>query len=121
MTKHILIVLAFSLFANYAGAQQAAKVHGVSLFTWAKRVGEDRYESPRSWDKTYDVFYDRYKRSKKVKIHDTVNLPSVRFAHFESLDPKTPWMGINVYEYRGKVRVYVIKRRTKASPAPTKN
>lgn len=115
MNKHIAIFLflAFacaSLFSAPLHAQRAPKVHGLSLMSWAKKVGDDRYESPRSFSKTYDVFYDRYKRSKRVKVHKVVNLPNVKFGHFESLNPKTTWSGFNVYEYKGKVRIYVIAR-----------
>jgi hypothetical protein len=109
-------VLALAVAAP-ADAQQIPSAHGLQLLPWASKIEEGRYKSPRSFEKTLKFFRDRYKRSSKVKIHPIVNLPGVKYIHFQSLNRKTRWSGFNLYEIDGKgVRLYVIKRWV---PPPT--
>lgn len=67
-----------------------------------------RYESPRSYDDTIE-YYERYFRGDHHRRwRHIVNLPTVRAQHIENKKQQSGWSGINVYEHRGKVRIFVI-------------
>lgn len=67
-----------------------------------------RYESPRSFDDTVK-YYERYFRGdRQRRWRHIVNLPTVRAQHVENKKQESGWLGINIYEHRGKVRIYVI-------------
>ena len=117
----IALMLAALSVATPAMAQKVPRPLGVELLPWASRVEENRYKSPRDWDKTLKVFRDRWRRSRSVKIHPIVNLPTVKYVHYESLNAKTRWSGINVYQVGNKgVRITVLPRlstpETKRAP-----
>lgn len=70
-----------------------------------------RYRSRRSFDETLD-FYDRtFKRTNGLIWHNIINLPGIRAKNIECRK-KTNWEGINIYELKGEVRIYVIPRET---------
>jgi hypothetical protein len=67
-----------------------------------------RYDSPRSFDDTVE-YYERYFRGdRQRRWRHIVNLPTVRAQHVENKKKESGWSGINIYEHRGKVRIYVI-------------
>ena len=69
-----------------------------------------RYSSARSYDNTL-LYYQRYFRSRGgITWRHIVNLPSVKAKHIQSRVQSTRWEGINIYETKGYVRVYVIPR-----------
>ena len=73
-----------------------------------------RYDSPRSYDDTVD-YYRRYFRSRgSARWRNIVNLPSIKAKHIQNTAKKALWDGINIYEHRGRVRIFVIPK----SPAP---
>tara|TARA_Y100001934_G_C12251355_1_gene725326 strand:- start:253 stop:588 length:336 start_codon:yes stop_codon:yes gene_type:complete len=76
-----------------------------------------RYKSIRTYDDTV-LYYQRYFRSRGgVSWHNIVNLPSVKAKHIKSLKKMTPWAGINIYETKGEVRIFIVPRSIKlASP-----
>ena len=77
-----------------------------------------RYDSPRSYDDTVD-YYRRYFRSRGgSKWRNIVNLPSVKAKHIQSTLKKTAWEGLNIYEHRGRVRIFVIPRPDPIEPTP---
>jgi hypothetical protein len=71
-----------------------------------------RYRSPRSFDETLD-FYQRLFNQGGVRWRSIVNLPGIRAKHIECLRKKTHWEGINIYEYKGEVRLFVVPREAK--------
>ena len=67
-----------------------------------------RYDSPRSYDDTIE-YYERYFRGdRQRRWRHIVNLPTVRAQHIENKKKKSGWAGINIYEHRGKVRIFVL-------------
>ena len=77
-----------------------------------------RYDSPRSYDDTVD-YYRRYFRSRGgAQWRNIVNLPSIKAKHIKSTTKKDQWEGINVYEHRGRVRIFVIPKSTETEASP---
>jgi len=75
---------------------------------------QGRYASSRNFDETLDFYKYHFKyHGGGVRWRNVVNLPHIRAKHVQSLKP-TPWQGINIYEYNGRVRIFVVPR----SPEP---
>ena len=69
-----------------------------------------RFESPRTYKQTLH-FYKYFVRNEAgVRWRNIVNLPQIKARHIESTNKKSLWSGANVYEHKGRVRVYVIPR-----------
>lgn len=112
------VVLATLLVGAESALANAPKVHGIELISWSKKIDEDRYQSPRNWDKTVDYFQKYFRGWRGVRWHREVNLPTIKYIHIENTHHKGEWAGINIYELPGgKVRVYVLKREPKVEPA----
>lgn len=112
------LALSFAVVTSLLGGAEALanapKVHGIDLIAWSKKIEEDRYQSPRSWDKTIEYFQKYFRGWKGVRWHREVNLPTIKYVHIENTHEKGAWAGINIYELPGgKVRVYVLKREPK--------
>ena len=74
-----------------------------------------RYRSPRSYDQTLDFYTKLFKQSDvPVRWRNVVNMPGIKAKHIESLRAKTRWEGINIYEYKGQVRLFIIPRNDSA-------
>ena len=92
----------------------AAAPQPIHLPVSAKALAEpSRYESVLPFDKVIDYFQKTY--GPTVRWHPIVNLPTVRASHMRSLRSNTMWEGVNIYEYKGKVRIYVLERQTAAA------
>lgn len=118
----VTVAVFATVFATLpAQAANPPKVYGVEMPSWSKKVGDDRYQSPRNWDKTVKHFKDQFRGWRGVTWHREVNLPSVKYVHIENGNTKADWAGINVYELPGgKVRVYVLKRLQDEAAADAK-
>lgn len=69
-----------------------------------------RYRSGRSYDESLDYYRRVFRRTGGVRWYNIINKPGIKAKHIQSLRKKTNWEGINVYEHRGQVRVFVIPR-----------
>ena len=69
-----------------------------------------RYRASRSFDETLDYYQRELKRVSGIRWYNVVNLPGVKAKNITCLRKKTKWEGINIYETRGEVRLYVIPR-----------
>ncbi len=74
-----------------------------------------RYRVGRSFDETLDFYTRLFNQPGVVRWRNIVNLPGIRAKHIECLRKKTKWEGINIYEYKGEVRLYVIPRDVKTA------
>lgn len=93
-----------------AAAAQSARVHGVDIVPWSKKMGDGRYRSGRDFAKTLKFFRDNFRGSKRVRWHAEVNLPQVKYKHLENLSKKRKWDGVNIYELpKGQVYIYVLE------------
>ena len=104
MTHALLLMLRLSL-GNVDPGTDAPLVPGaVSL----DETG--RYDSSRSYDDTIN-YYRRYFRSRGgAKWRNIVNLPTIKAKHIQNTRKKSGWEGINIYEHRGRVRIFVIPK-----------
>ncbi len=83
-----------------------------------------RFRSPRSFDETLDYYQRVFNQAGGARWRNIVNLPGIKAKHIESTKKKTKWEGINLYEYKGEVRIYVVPRdapKATASSAPEKS
>jgi len=102
-----LIVMALSL---NAAPDTATKAPLIPNAVPVQDAG--RFTSPRNFDDTVK-YYRRYFRAKGgVRWHHIVNQPTVKAKHIQSLRKSTLWEGINIYEKKGDVRIYIIPRKT---------
>ncbi len=91
------------------------------LVPGASSVGEPgRYRSPRNFDDTLD-FYERLFKTGGARWRSIVNLPGIKAKHLESTRRSTKWEGINLYEYKGQVRLYVVPRDAKPRKSKKKS
>ena len=75
-----------------------------------------RFQSSRSYERTVDYYRRLFRGRGGVRWRPIVSLPKLRAVHIASTDENTLWDGINVYENKGDVRIYVLKRVPKTSP-----
>ncbi|MEE2960455.1 MAG: hypothetical protein VYA34_06900 [Myxococcota bacterium] len=69
-----------------------------------------RYESPRNYDDT--LKYMRAVTTKtRTKLRRIVNRPGLRAHHIASRDPKTKWEGVNIYQWKGHIRYFILLRQ----------
>ena len=73
-----------------------------------------RYRSPRTFDDTLDFYQRTLNQPGTVRWRNIVNLPGIRAKHIENLRKKSRWEGINIYEYKGEVRLFVLSKDAKS-------
>ncbi len=83
------------------------KVAGAVLPDGAEKVAENRYRGPKTYDETLKFYRQTYGgRYTRRAITDQ---PTVKAVHIENPDAKPgQWEGLNVYEVKGEVRVFVL-------------
>ncbi len=70
-----------------------------------------RYRSPRNFDDTVEYYKRLFRSSGGIRWRNIINQPGIKAKHLQSLRKKTKWAGINIYETKGQVRIYVVKRK----------
>ena len=86
----------------------AARVHGAVIFDKTVKVDDSRYRSKQNWDRTMRFFRRVYGDKPGMVMHAVPTPPRVKAVHIENTNPGASWEGINIYETRGKVFIYVI-------------
>ena len=111
------------VFAGVCGALLAARpadaearqVHGATILDEVRPLEGGRFESMKDWEKTIE-FFSRVYRGKPGYLWRSVDTPpGVKAIHIASTLPRTAWEGINVYETKGKIHIFVVKRNVAAS------
>ena len=74
-----------------------------------------RYHVGRSYEEVLDFYRRTFKSVGGVRWRAIISQPGLRAKHVESLNKRTRWEGINIYERQSEVKVYVIPR---SEPAP---
>lgn len=87
----------------------ADTVYGAFIPNETRKVGEGRYRATRDWDRTLRSLASVYYRKKGVVWRPMKTSPGVRGVHIQNIRPNQQWEGINVYETRGKVFLYVLR------------
>jgi hypothetical protein len=99
--------LAAVLLAVPMLALAEVKVAGALLPDGAEKVGENRYRVPKTYDETLKYFRQTY--SARYTRRTITEQPAVKAVHIENPDAKPgQWEGLNVYELKGEVRVFVL-------------
>ena len=83
---------------------------GAVLPDGAEKVAENRYRIPKTWDETIRFYRQTYPpRYTRRPIADQ---PGVKAVHIDNPDAKPgAWEGLNIYEAKGEVRIFVLVKR----------
>jgi hypothetical protein len=105
--KPVLVVLLALIVPGFATALDVA---GATLPDGARKVGENRYQIDRDYEATLKFFRTTYPvRYTRRPIADQ---PGVKAVHIANPDAKPgQWEGLNVYELKNEVRVFVLVKR----------
>jgi len=99
------------LLVGFPGAALAEKVAGAILPDDAVKVGDARYEVPRSYEETLKFFRQVYGPG-KFRRRPIADQPTVKAVHIENPDARPgQWEGLNVYELKGVTRVFVLLKK----------
>lgn len=83
------------------------KVAGALLPEGAEKVAENRYRVPRTYEETLKYFRQTY--GARYTRRPIADQPGVKAVHIENPDARPgQWDGLNVYEVKGEVRVFVL-------------
>jgi hypothetical protein len=86
-------------------------VHGAILPNGAHQVGKDRYQSPSAFAETLK-FYSKVYSVEHYPRKAVADLPGVRAIHIVN-GGHGDWDGLNIYEYNGVTRIFVLPRMAK--------
>ncbi len=104
--------LVASLLLLAPGLASALNVAGATLPDEAKKVGENRYQLTRDYEQVLKFFRTTY--SARYTRRPIADQPGVKAVHIANPDAKPgQWEGLNVYELKGEVRVFVLVKRGK--------
>ncbi len=87
------------------------RVAGALLPDGAEKVAENRYRIPKkNWDETIRFYRQTYPpRYTRRPIADQ---PGVKAVHIDNPDARPGvWDGLNIYEAKGEVRIFVLVKR----------
>jgi hypothetical protein len=104
-----LFALALFVLGGVAWAGGEFKVRGAWLPGGAAKIAEDRYRAPQGWEETLKFYKNTYPPAKYPR-RSIVNQPGIKAVHIVNVEAKEDWEGMNVYEYQGEVRVFVLAR-----------
>lgn len=101
-----------SLLLLAPGLATALTVAGATLPDDAKKVGENRYKLGRDYETALKFYRTTY--SARYTRRPIADQPGVKAVHIANPDAKPgQWEGLNVYELKGEVRVFVLLKRGK--------
>lgn len=105
-------LLSFLLLMVFAGSATAKQHLGVPLPPGARKLSENRFKAPRGFWETVRWMESQLRKKKgiKVKFDKSLDLPDVVSAHSKSPSAGTRWSGINISEYGGSVKIFIIER-----------
>jgi hypothetical protein len=85
----------------------AVKVAGALLPDGAEKVAENRYRVPKTYEETLRFYKQTY--GARYARRPIADQPGVKAVHIENPDVRPgQWDGLNVYEAKGEVRVFVL-------------
>ena len=108
-------LVGLALCAVAPSSAQAESVHGALIMDHGKRVDTDRYKMAKNWDRTIRFYHRVYGKKDGYTWEFFADTPKVRAIHIENLNRKKGWEGLNIYETRKGVFVYVIKAEEQSS------
>lgn len=94
------------------GLATALTVAGAILPDDARKVGENRYHLSRDYEGVLKYYRTTY--SARYTRRPIADQPGVKAVHIANPDAKPgQWEGLNVYELKGEVRVFVLVKKGK--------
>ena len=111
--------LAFMLSTSASGKDplmEAPIIHGAITLK-----DEGRYRLRHSYEDAVAYYQRKFKRTRGIRWHTIVHHPGIKAKHIECRRKNTLWEGINIYDIRGEVRLFVIPRSVKpvlSRPSP---
>lgn len=109
-TPLLRMILPALLFT--AGFAQAKTVSGVPLPGKSKQLAKNRYLSPYPLNETVRWLKKALtKRGQKVRFERVIDLPDVVADHAKSPSGKSKWSDINVSQYGGSVKIFIIPQQ----------
>ena len=97
-----------AIFLGLPGLALAARVAGATLPDGARAVEPYRYRVERSYEDTLRFFKAVYPPARFPRKL-IVNQPGLRAVHIENPEARPGgWDGLNVYEWKGEVRIFVL-------------
>jgi hypothetical protein len=103
------VLVAFLLLLA-PGIANALVVAGATLPDDAKPIGENRYRLGRDYEAALKFYRTVY--SARYTRRPIADQPGVKAVHIENPDAKPgQWEGLNVYELKGEVRVFVLLKK----------
>jgi hypothetical protein len=101
-----------SLLLLAPGLASALEVAGAMLPDGARKVGENRYQLSKDYEAALKFYRTTY--SARFTRRPIADQPGVKAVHIANPDAKPgQWEGLNVYELKGEVRVFVLVKRGK--------
>jgi hypothetical protein len=101
-----------SLLMLAPGLAAALTVAGATLPDDAKQIGENRYRLHKDFEETLKYYRTVY--SARFTRRPIADQPGVKAIHIQNPDAKPgQWEGLNVYELKGQVRVFVLVKKGK--------
>jgi len=98
------------------GLALADKPYGATLPEDARKIGENRYQVERKYEELLRFFRTTYPPAKYPRRAIT-DQPGVKAVHIENPEAKPgTWEGLNVYETRGEVRIFVLVKPREEPP-----
>ena len=110
------LAFAVLLLGTAAIAAEGFKARGFILPDGAVKIDEDRYRLTQPWDEAVR-FYRRAYPPGKFPRRTLHNQSAVRAMYIEN-PGASEWEGVNLYEVRGEVRVFILASAAPAAPAP---
>jgi hypothetical protein len=108
---NLLAILAAAFVLAPAFARADPVVHGAILPSGAHQVGKDRYQSPSAYAETLK-FYSKVYSVEHYPRRAVADLPGVRAIHLVN-GGHGDWDGLNIYEFNGVTRIFVLSRTGK--------
>jgi len=102
--------LVFVFSASPAVARETPPVpyHGAPLIPWAKKIGENRFRSPRDYDRTLEYYHKTVLFSPYVVQEKIINTSGVRAVFLRNKKKGASWEGLNIYEYKGSCTIFTV-------------
>ena len=108
----ILAALAILALPLQARAGGEFKARGFTLPGGTVKVDDDRYRLAQAWDDAKRFFKSVYPPAKFPR-RTLANFSGIRAEHIQN-PGGGEWEGVNLYENKGEVRVYILKRKAPA-------
>ena len=100
-----------ALLVALPGVALAEKVAGVNLPEEARKVGENRYQVARKFEDSLKFFRTAYPPVKYPR-REISDRPGTKAVHVENPEARPgSWEGLNVYEFKGETRVFVLYKQ----------